>query len=108
MQIELTGQHLDITTPLRDFVNEKFKRLERHFDHVIHSHVVLTIEKNRHQAEGSLLVSGNHIFANAIADDMYAAIDQLVDKLDRQTVKHKEKIKNHHNAEGAHRNFAPN
>ena len=107
MQIELTGQHLDITTPLRDYVNEKLKRLERHFDHVINTHVVLSIEKKRHQAEGSMLVSGNHIFANASSDHMYTAIDQLVDKLDRQIVKHKEKIKDHHNAEGAHRNFAP-
>jgi putative sigma-54 modulation protein len=108
MQIELTGQHFDITEPLRDFVNDKFKRLERHFDRVIHTHVVLNIEKNRHQAEGSILISGNKIFAIAIADDMYAAIDQLIDKLDRQIVKHKEKIKDHHNAEGAHRNLASN
>jgi|TARA_B110000240_G_C13267695_1_gene354436 putative sigma-54 modulation protein len=105
MQIELTGHHLDITPAIRNFVNEKFKRLERHFDHVINTHVVLSVEKVRHQAEASMLVSQNKIFANATADDMYVAIDDLIDKLDRQIVKHKEKIKDHHNQEGAHRNL---
>ena len=59
MQIELTGHHLTITPAIRNFVNEKFKRLERHFDHVINTHVVLSVEKVRHQAEASLLVSRN-------------------------------------------------
>lgn len=105
MQIELTGHHIDITPALRNFVNDKFKRLERHFDHVINTHVVLTVEKLRHRAEASMLVSQNTIFADAIHEDMYAAIDQLIDKLDRQIVKHKEKIKDHRNQEGAHRNL---
>ena len=105
MQIELTGHHLEITPSLRNFVHEKFKRLERHFDHVINTHVVLSVEKLNHNAEASLLVSRNKIFANATASDMYVAIDHLIDKLDRQVVKHKEKIKDHHNEEGAHRNL---
>ncbi len=105
MQIELTGHHLDLTPAIRNFVNEKFKRLERHFDHVINTHVVLSVEKVRHKAEASMLVSQNKIFANATADDMYVAIDDLIDKLDRQIVKHKEKLKDHHNEEGAHRNL---
>ena len=105
MQIELTGHHMDITDSLRNFVNEKFKRLERHFDHVINTHVVLTVEKVQHRAEASLLVSRNTIFADATHEDMYAAIDQLIDKLDRQIVKHKEKIKDHRNQEGTHRNL---
>lgn len=106
MQIELTGHRLIITAAMRNFVNEKFKRLERHFDHVINTRVVLSVEKKiHHQAEASLLVSRNKIFANATADDMYIAIDELIDKLDRQIVKHKEKIKDHHNQEGAHRNL---
>ena len=67
---------------------------------------MLSVEKKiHHQAEASLLVSRNKIFANATADDMYIAIDELIDKLDRQIVKHKEKIKDHHNQEGAHRNL---
>ncbi len=105
MQINLTGHHVDITAALRNYVNEKFERLERHFTHVIDAHVILTVEKLRHKAEASMLVSGNKLFADAVEADMYAAIDGLVDKLDRQVVKHKEKLKDHHRDQGSHRNF---
>lgn len=105
MQINLTGHHVDITSALRDYVHEKFERLERHFTQVIDARVILTVEKLRHKAEASMLVSGNNLFAEAVEEDMYAAIDGLVDKLDRQVVKHKEKLKDHHRAEGSHRNF---
>ena len=103
MKIELTGQHIDVTPSLHDHVHEKFKRLERHFDRVINAHIVLSVEKQRHHAEASLLVSQNTIFAESTSEDMYAAIDQLIDKLDRQIVKHKEKTKDHHKHEGMHR-----
>ncbi len=105
MQINLTGHHVDITAALRNYVNEKFERLERHFTHVIDAHVILTVEKLRHKAEASMLVSGNKLFADAVEENMYAAIDGLVDKLDRQVVKHKEKLKDHHRDQGSHRNF---
>ncbi len=105
MQINVTGHHMDITTALRRYVHEKFGRLERHFTHVIEAHVILTVEKLRHKAEASMLVSGNRLFADAVEEDMYAAIDGLVDKLDRQVVKHKEKLKDHHRVEGSHRNY---
>ena len=105
MQINLTGHHVDITSALRNYVHEKFERLERHFTHVIDAHVILTVEKLRHKAEASMLVSGNKLFADAVEEDMYAAIDGLVDKLDRQVVKHKEKLKDHHRDQGSHRNF---
>jgi putative sigma-54 modulation protein len=101
MQLHLTGHHVDITDPLRDYVNEKIERLERHFDHVIDVHVILEVEKLRHKAEGNLLLSGNRIHAEAVEEDMYAAIDGLIDKLDRQVVKHKEKVKDHHRSEGS-------
>jgi putative sigma-54 modulation protein len=104
MQINLTGHHVDITDALRGYVEEKFERLERHFDHVIDIHVVLTVEKNHNKAEANLQVSGNQIHAEATDDDMYAAIDDLIDKTDRQLIKHKEKMKDHHRAEGALRN----
>jgi putative sigma-54 modulation protein len=104
MQINVTGHHVDITDPLRDYVRDKFQRLERHFDQVIDIHVVLTVEKNHNKAEANLQVSGSHIHADAIHDDMYAAIDGLIDKTDRQLIKHKEKMKDHHRAEGAQRN----
>lgn len=106
MQLNLTGHHVEITSPLRAYVNEKFERLSRHFDHVLNGHVILTVEKLAQKAEASLHVSGNNIYADATDGDMYAAIDALVDKLDRQVVKHKEKIKDHHRREGSHRNFA--
>jgi putative sigma-54 modulation protein len=95
---------VDVTPALRSYVSDKFERLERHFDNVIDVHVILTVEKLQQKAEANMQVSGNKIFADAIDQDMYAAIDALVDKLDRQVVKHKEKLKDHHRAEGSHRN----
>ena len=96
MQINLTGQHLDITPALRDYVNEKIDRLERHFDNVTDMHVVLSVEKLRHKAEATMHIAGGNLFADAVEEDMYAAIDALVDKLDRQVKKHKEKLPDHH------------
>jgi putative sigma-54 modulation protein len=104
MQLNLTGHHLEITDPLRAYVNEKFEKLSRHFDHVLNGHVILSVEKLQQKAEASLHVSGSDIYADATKEDMYAAIDALVDKLDRQVLKHKEKIKDHHRSEGSHRN----
>jgi len=101
MQINLSGHHVDLTTPLRDYVNSKMERLERHFDHVTDVHVVLGVEKLRHKAEATMHISGGDIFAEAVEENMYAAIDALVDKLDRQLKKHKEKITNHHRGEGS-------
>ena len=96
MQINLTGQHLDITPALRDYVNEKIDRLERHFDNVTDMHVVLSVEKLRHKAEATMHIAGGNLFADAVEEDMYAAIDALIDKLDRQVKKHKEKLTDHH------------
>jgi putative sigma-54 modulation protein len=101
MNINLTGHHVDITEPLRDYVSSKFERLERHFDHVTDVHVVLGVEKLRHKAEATMHISGGTLFADSIEEDMYAAIDGLVDKLDRQVKKHKEKVTDHHRSEGS-------
>ena len=101
MQIDRTGQHVEITPPLREYVNSKMERLERHFDHVTNIHVVLSVEKLRHKAEATLHVSGGTLFADAVQEDMYAAIDSLTDKLDRQVKKHKEKLTDHHRSEGS-------
>ncbi len=95
MQISLSGHHVEITESMRNYVNEKIERLERHFDQALDIHVVLTVEKLRHKAEATLHVSGSNLHADSVQDDMYAAIDGLVDKLDRQGKKHKEKLKNH-------------
>ena len=95
MQINLTGHHLDITDSLRNYVLDKFDRIERHFDHINNVHVILQVDKVRQIAEAKMNVNGGEIFANSESEDMYAAIDTLVDKLDRQVIKHKEKMKRH-------------
>ena len=95
MQLNLTGHHIDITSALRDYVTGKLERIERHFDHVGNVHVVLSVEKMTQKAEATVHVSGADIFADAQDENMYAAIDALVDKLDRQIIRHKEKQKNH-------------
>ena len=99
MQISVTGQHIEVTTSLHDYVTGKLERLERHFDQVTNVHVVLCVEKQRQKAEATIHINGATIFADAENEDMYAAIDALVDKLDRQVKKHKEKRSDHHRAE---------
>lgn len=95
MQINLTGHHVDITAAMRNYVESRFERLERHLDHVLDAHVVLSVEKLRHSAEAKIQVNGGSIHAEATEEDMYAAIDALSDKLDRQILKHKEKKSSH-------------
>jgi putative sigma-54 modulation protein len=91
MNINITGHHVDLTDSMREYVNSKFDRLERHFDHVTDVHVILSVEKLRQKAEATLAVNGAKVFADSVHEDMYAAIDGLIDKLDRQVLKHKEK-----------------
>lgn len=100
MQLNLTGHHVDITTSMRDYVTNKLERLERHFDHVTNVHVILSVEKLRQKAEATIHVTGNNIFAECENEDMYAAIDALVDKLDSQIRKHKDKVTDHHQRDG--------
>ncbi len=95
MQISVTGHHLDVTEALKSYVESKFNKLERHFDHVTDVHVILTVEKLDQKAEATVQISGAKLFAEDHQQDMYAAIDGLVDKLDRQIKKHKEKITSH-------------
>ncbi len=92
MQINITGHHVDLTDAMRDYVNTKFAKLERHFDNITNVQVTLTVQKQRQEAEATVNISGGELFAQAESDDMYAAIDSLIDKLDRQVVKHKEKL----------------
>jgi len=96
MQINLTGHHVDLTDSMRDYVNSKMEKIERHFDNVVDVNVILSVEKTRQKAEATVHISGGNIYADDTQEDMYAAIDGLIDKLDRQVVKHKEKITNHH------------
>jgi putative sigma-54 modulation protein len=96
MQLNISGHHIEITDSLRAYVGSKLARLERHFDHLSNVHCVLTVEKLRHRAEATVNITGGQLFADAIDEDMYAAIDALADKLDRQVRKHKEKLTDHH------------
>ncbi len=96
MNLNLTGHHVEITPALRDYVNLKLDRVVRHFDHVTSTHVILSVDKLQQKAEVTLHVKGKDIHADATDADLYAAIDQLADKLNRQIVKHKEKISTHH------------
>ena len=101
MQIAISGHQMDITPPLKKYVTEKMGRIERHFDNLTNSTVVLHVEKTRHLAEATINTKGATLHANAEAEDMYAAIDALTDKLDRQVRRHKEKLTDHHRGGGA-------
>ncbi|EAZ97406.1 ribosome hibernation promoting factor [Marinobacter sp. ELB17] len=91
MQLNISGHHVELTEALKEYVNEKFQRLERHFDQISNTNVTLQVEKLRQIAEATVNISGGELHAKAENEDMYAAIDALVDKLDRQILKHKEK-----------------
>ncbi len=106
MQINITGHHVDITAALRAYVEDKFERLERHFDNMTNVHVILEVVKERQKAEATIHVSRGQVYADSEDENMYAAIDSLTDKLDRQIKKHKEKLKNHHRGEGLKNNEA--
>jgi len=107
MQIDLTGHHVELSDALRSYVHQKIERLQRHFDKVLDAHVILTVEKLDHKAEATMQMSGQRIYADATAENMYAAIDALTDKLDRQLIKHKEKRNDHHRNEGLQAKASP-
>jgi putative sigma-54 modulation protein len=99
MQLSVTGHHVEITAPLRSYVEKKLERLVRHSEHLIDAHCVLTVEKLMQRAEATLRLRGETVHALAEDLNMYAAIDALTDKLERLVRKHKEKITDHHAAE---------
>lgn len=92
MQVNISGHHVEVTEALHNYVIKKLERLDAHFDGITNVQVTLSVEKLAHRSEGTLHVKGAEINATAESEDMYASIDQLSDKLDRQLVKHKEKI----------------
>jgi putative sigma-54 modulation protein len=101
MNLTISGHHLDVTPALREYVLTKLDRVTRHFDQVVDVNVLLTVEKlkekeRRHKAEATLHVKGRDIFVEQLHEDMYAAIDQLMDKLDRQVMRHKDRVQEHH------------
>lgn len=95
MQINISGHHVEVTQALKDYVQSKVSKLERHFEYITNVQVTLTVEKLMKKAEATIHASGAELHANADDENMYAAIDGLTDKLDRQLLKHKEKMNNH-------------
>ena len=95
MNLSVSGHHLSVTPAIRTYVETKLERVLRHFDHVIDVHVILSVQKLRQCAEVTLHASGKDIFAQAEHDNLYAAIDELIDKLDRAVMKHKDRAYGH-------------
>ena len=95
MNINIAGHHVEVTPALHDYVTGKVERVIRHFDHVTSVHVVLSVQKLKQKGEITLHVKGKDIYAEADDTDLYAAIDALIDKLDRQVLKYKEKVSDH-------------
>ena len=100
MNLTISGHHLEVTPALRNYVTTKLDRITRHFDQLVDIKVLLSVENQkekdrRQRAECNIHVKGNDMFAESSHEDLYAAVDELVDKLDRQVGRHKEKIKDH-------------
>lgn len=100
MNLNISGHHMDMTDALRKYVSVKMEKVERRFDNVIDADIVLEVKKERRKAEATLKISGATLHAEAEETDMYAAIDAMIDRLDRQTIKFKEKLTDHRNKEG--------
>jgi len=101
MNLTISGHHLEVTPALRNYVTTKLDRIKRHFDQVVDVKVLLTVENQtekelRQKAECNIHVKGTDIFAECSHEDLYAAVDELVDILDRQVIRHKDRLQNHH------------
>ena len=105
MHLNVQGHHVEVTDSLRGYVETKIKKVERHFDMVSDVNCILTVEKLQHKAEATVHVNGGTIYADSVDEDMYAAIDSLIDKLDRRVRKHKEKLVDHHARDSKKRQF---
>lgn len=95
MQITINGHHLEVTDALKQYVESKLEKLDNHHDKITSVHVILSVDHQDQKAEATVHVSGKDLFADAVEPDLYAAIDKLADKLDRQLIKHKEKLRSH-------------
>lgn len=96
MQLNLSGHHLEITPRIRQYAGNKFKRIKRHFSRVTQIHCVLSAEKSHYRAEATVHLSQARLHADATRHDLNAAVDELIDKLDRQVRRHKSKLVDHH------------
>ena len=96
MNLQVSGHHLEITPALRDYVTGKLERITRHFDNVIDVNVILSVDKLKQKAEVTVHLAGKDVYVESVDEDLYAAVDGLVDKLERQVQKYKQKIQDHH------------
>ena len=95
MQLNISGHHLDITPALKQHTNQKLSKIKHHFDQVMNINMILEVQKDVQTAEATIHVSGADLSAKAESDDMYASIDKLINKLDSQILRHKEKLHSH-------------
>ena len=105
MEIQISGQGFEVTKAIEEHIHQKLKKIRKHFDHLVTAHIVLKIEKNSHVAEITVHTSHHDFFVCAESNDMYATVDRLINKLDRQIIKHKEKLRDHHSKEVVHHNI---
>jgi putative sigma-54 modulation protein len=101
MNLHITGHHVQVTPAIRDYVSAKMERVTKHFDHVIDVNVIMSVSKLRQKVEATVHVRGRDIFCESTEEDMYAAIDGLIDKLDRTIIKHKEKNLGHRHSDAS-------
>ena len=95
MNLSITGRHLEVTPAIREYVINKMARVSRHFDNVIDTQVILSVERLNHTAEVTMHLRGKDIHCEAVDENLYAAIDLLADKIDRQVIKYKSKVQDH-------------
>ncbi len=95
MQVSMTGRHVELTDPLKQYVREKLKHLKHSFDQVVDVHVVLSVEKFRQRCEISIQANKLNIYGSHETEDMYASIDGVVDKLSRQLKRYRAKMRKH-------------
>jgi len=112
MNLTISGHHLEVTPSLKEYVLTKLDRVTRHFDQVVDINVLLSVEKlkekeRRQKAEITLHVKGKDIFVEYAHEDLYAAIDQVMDMLDRQVCRHKDRLQNHHHASAKRTDASP-
>lgn len=100
MNLQISGHHLEITPAIHAYVTGKLERVTRHFDNVIDVNVILSVDKLKQKAEVTVHLSGKDVYVEVIDEDLYAAVDALVDKLDRQIQKYKQRVQDHHRGKG--------
>lgn len=104
MQLTITGHQLEVTEPIRDYIETKFEKIKRHFDQVLNAHVIIRVEKLQHKSEATMHIGGKDFFADSTEDHLYKSIDLLIDKLDKQIRRHKDKATDHHRDEAVRLN----